>query len=120
MVELVVVIAIIGILATQLPPVFSRAKMKVFAMPFTDGQKPIILRKQENIRMSCVFCQGRVEFPPHEIGIKMACPHTDMDITLKESAGARCSAWGNERDAAPAGGHDIIRTHLSLCHFSFP
>lgn len=44
------------------------------------------LRKPDLLKMSCFFCQGHIEFPPHSIGEKMPCPHCKMDITLKEPA----------------------------------
>jgi hypothetical protein len=51
-------------------------------------QTAITLRRPENLKMSCFFCQGHIEFPAHAIGNKLQCPHCKKDITFKEPATA--------------------------------
>ncbi|HEV2695798.1 MAG TPA: hypothetical protein VG347_23115 [Verrucomicrobiae bacterium] len=38
------------------------------------------------LKTACFFCKKEIEFPPHVLGGKMACPYCKMDITLKEPA----------------------------------
>ncbi len=55
-------------------------------IPCPHCAKPMKLRREENLRMSCFFCHEHISFPAHALGQKIACPHCKMDITLKESA----------------------------------
>jgi DNA-directed RNA polymerase subunit RPC12/RpoP len=41
------------------------------------------LRPEQNLKTSCYFCKGHVEFPAHALGRKIACPHCKREITLK-------------------------------------
>jgi TPR repeat protein len=43
----------------------------------------------ELIKMRCPKCQGGVEFPVEGIGQKIACPHCQMEITLKRPVSTR-------------------------------
>jgi hypothetical protein len=63
-----------------------RAAITLRGCPTTSNDPTIHQSNDPFARMSCFFCKGHIEFPPHAIGQKIPCPHCRMDITLKEPA----------------------------------
>ena len=55
-------------------------------IPRSESPAPISPPVSGNLKMSCVSCDGHVEFPAHAIGQQIPCPHCAKIITLSMPA----------------------------------
>lgn len=58
----------------------ARQRAQLEKAPCPSGAPKIL----EDLKISCPFCQGHIEFPAYALGRKIQCPHCSMNILLVE------------------------------------